>query len=179
MSTTTMRYTAAQRPGSAAASRPGQAPAEARIATVPRPAHVAGSRRRRPPGAPLPYRERSYASRQATSQRGRHPLGPDPRRLGQPRDVGFAGMVVAGLMTALVVAAILGLAHLRATPAATAPADTAVVAVRDGESLSDIARRIAPDAGVGATVDRIITLNGMSGAGVRSGQLLVVPAFER
>ncbi|MBD0322349.1 MAG: LysM peptidoglycan-binding domain-containing protein [Aldersonia sp.] len=111
--------------------------------------------------------------------RGRHPLPADRgRRMdGTHPDGGPAVLIAAALLTAVVVVGLLGLANLRADGPSTVPADTAVVTVRQGETLSDVAARIAPQASSARVVDEIRTLNDMSSAGVRAGQTLVVPAF--
>ncbi|WP_068275944.1 LysM peptidoglycan-binding domain-containing protein [Aldersonia kunmingensis] len=127
--------------------------------------------RRRPAGRPV-----AYGTRPAVVHRGAHPLAAGSRHSGDGQEIGITGLIAAALATFLVMAALFGLAHLRAGTPAAAPANTTVVAVRDGETLSDIASRIAPEAGVGAVIDRIVNLNDMTDAGVRPGQLLVVPA---
>jgi hypothetical protein len=128
---------------------------------------------RRPAGRPV-----VYATGGTGAPRGRHPLEAGSSA-DNGQDIGIVGLVAAGLVTFLVVAALLGLAHLRAGVPVTEPMPTMVVAVRDGESLSDVARRVAPESGVGAAVDRIVTLNHMADVDVRPGQLLVVPTSER
>lgn len=101
-----------------------------------------------------------------------HPL---PRRA--PRSgTGAAVTMCAALLTAFVVMALISLAHLRAGDPATVQGATSVVQVRGGETLSDVAARIAPDSPVGLVVARIIELNGMAGAGVYPGQTLIAPA---
>jgi LysM repeat protein len=55
------------------------------------------------------------------------------------------------------------------------PATTSVVQVGAGETLWDVARRVAPHADQQAVVDRIRTLNGLVGSAVQPGQQLRVP----
>ncbi|WP_280337848.1 LysM peptidoglycan-binding domain-containing protein [Nocardia wallacei] len=64
---------------------------------------------------------------------------------------------------------------------ASAPAgeSTAVVQVGAGESLSEVAARVAPGVPVRDTVRKIVELNGLRGAEVSSGRTLIVPASGR
>ena len=64
---------------------------------------------------------------------------------------------------------------LRASGSVEVPESTAVVQVRAGESLSELATRVAPGAPTTAVVQRIVRLNGLPGASVRVGETLVVP----
>ncbi|WP_237341143.1 LysM peptidoglycan-binding domain-containing protein [Williamsia soli] len=61
------------------------------------------------------------------------------------------------------------------------PADTgtAVVHVRSGESLGDIASRIAPEMPTAAVVDKIMELNGMNNSALSVGQSLLIPVYAR
>ncbi|GAB2728100.1 LysM peptidoglycan-binding domain-containing protein [Nocardia thraciensis] len=88
--------------------------------------------------------------------------------------MGFATLAVAALVSAAVVCGLLGLAHLRA--GAPAAASTAVVRVQEGESLSELAARVAPADPVRDTVRKIVELNGLPSAEVASGRTLIVPA---
>lgn len=84
--------------------------------------------------------------------------------------------VVAGALVALVAAAaLLGVLALRSAGTVEVPAATTVVQVKAGESLSQVAVRVAPDAPTAAVVQRIVALNGLPGASVRTGESLVVP----
>lgn len=84
--------------------------------------------------------------------------------------------VLVGL--AVVVAlAILGLGSFAgAMTGADVPATTTVVRVEPGETLSDIAVRMAPDSDVAAVVAKIRELNALDGSMVRVGQPLRVPS---
>ncbi len=87
---------------------------------------------------------------------------------------------LATVVLALVAAAItvwLGLvAQLGAQePPAPAPARLAVVQVQVGESLEQLAQRIAPDASVGSVVDQIRNLNELDSAAIDAGQTLIAP----
>jgi hypothetical protein len=55
------------------------------------------------------------------------------------------------------------------------PATTSMVRVGAGETLWDVARRVAPHADQQAVVDRIRTLNGLVSSAVQPGQQLRVP----
>jgi len=90
--------------------------------------------------------------------------------------VGLA--VVAGLITAwLGVVAHFGQALNDAPAASTArvPDRLAVVRVESGESLQDLAHRVAPDAPVRQVADRIRELNELPSPGVTAGQTLIAP----
>lgn len=87
--------------------------------------------------------------------------------------VEFPTMLAGLLCSALVALGLFGLAQLRSNP--TVPGATAVVQVRGGESLGQLAARVAPQARVDQVVERIVELNALEGAGVHAGQSLVVP----
>ncbi|MDQ3760316.1 MAG: LysM peptidoglycan-binding domain-containing protein [Actinomycetota bacterium] len=55
------------------------------------------------------------------------------------------------------------------------PAETAVTRVGAGETVWDVARRVAPRSDQRAVVERIQQLNGMVGSAVQPGQQLQVP----
>ncbi|MDP9165032.1 MAG: LysM peptidoglycan-binding domain-containing protein [Actinomycetota bacterium] len=121
-----------------------------------------GPQPHRPAGAPLHFRGTGVLMSRASHRR--KPVTP-----------------LATVVMALVAAAItvwLGLvAHLGA-PAADAPtpaARLAVVQVQAGESLEQLAQRIAPDASIGSVVDQIRDLNELKSAAVDAGQTLIAP----
>jgi predicted Zn-dependent protease len=60
-------------------------------------------------------------------------------------------------------------------PVKQMPSQLAVVQVQAGESLQQLAQRIAPDAPVGAVVDQIRALNQLHTAAVDAGQTLIAP----
>jgi hypothetical protein len=62
-----------------------------------------------------------------------------------------------------------------ADPVKQMPSQLAVVQVQTGESLQQLAQRIAPDAPVGAVVDQIRELNQLHTAAVDAGQTLIAP----
>lgn len=59
--------------------------------------------------------------------------------------------------------------------AARVPATTGLVQVHAGESLWQVARRVAPSADPGAVAARIVELNDLGSPSVRGGQVLVSP----
>jgi hypothetical protein len=120
-------------------------------------------RGQRPSGAPLQYRGTGVLMSRASHRR--RPVTP-----------------LATVLLALVAAAItiwLGLvAQLGAgqeSPAHPAPARLAVVQVQTGESLEQLAQRVAPDAPVRSVVAQIRDLNELPSAAVDAGQTLIAP----
>jgi len=85
----------------------------------------------------------------------------------------LAAMLAAALVVA---AAVVGLAMLHTVAADSGvPERTAVVEVRSGETLWELAERVAPHSPPQAVVERIRQLNGMQGSTVHPGQPLLVP----
>lgn len=70
--------------------------------------------------------------------------------------------------------AVVGLGSLASSVAPAVPSATKVVRVLPGESLWELAGRVAPDADPAAVVERIRELNSVDG-GVHPGQPLTVP----
>ncbi|WP_227980998.1 LysM peptidoglycan-binding domain-containing protein [Nocardia spumae] len=99
--------------------------------------------------------------------------GPHPIRTVEQARVGLATLAVTALITAAAVCGLIGLAHLRI---AAAPAATQTVQVQPGESLSEVAQRVAPADPVRDTVSQIVDLNGLRGTEVVAGRTLLVPA---
>ncbi|MFV8052609.1 LysM peptidoglycan-binding domain-containing protein [Mycobacterium sp. 48b] len=81
-------------------------------------------------------------------------------------------LVAAGITVWLGLVAQLGGVVGAETPA---PADLAVVQVKSGETLQQVARRIAPDAPVARVVEQIRDLNQLDSAAVDAGQTLLAP----
>ena len=120
------------------------------------------------------------------SQRRRVPIAPPARRraMGAPRVVARADceprlhlpmsmlLAVAGVACAAVV----GLGVLAGSGEEAVPSRTAVVRVEPGESLWELAGRVAPGSDASAVVERIRELNGGLAGGVTPGQPLTVPA---
>ncbi|MBF4998558.1 LysM peptidoglycan-binding domain-containing protein [Nocardia sp. BSTN01] len=124
---------------------------------------------RRPRGPQRPHVVAGYDRVPvATPARGPHPL----QRVEQAR-IGLATLAATALLTAAAVCGLLGVAQLRD---AGGPASTQTVQVQPGESLSDLAQRVAPKGAVRDTVARIVELNGLRGTEVAAGRTLVVPA---
>ncbi|HVE97436.1 MAG TPA: LysM peptidoglycan-binding domain-containing protein [Pseudonocardiaceae bacterium] len=87
-----------------------------------------------------------------------------------------AGWVAALVASATVVLAVVGGLDWTGAQARTAiPADTAVTRVGAGETVWDVAQRVAPRSDQGAVVQRIRQLNGIVGSAVVPGQQLHVP----
>jgi hypothetical protein len=142
-----------------------------------------------PPG-PRPVRP---AERPAPGRPGGRRAAPElpavrPRVHGGTRRAGVAGVaplrvvhrrrrvavVALGLALAVLVAVAVSL--LDGAPVGAVPSSTTVTVVGAGESLTDVARRSAPGADAGATVERIRELNTLSSSSLTAGRPLVVPA---
>lgn len=119
---------------------------------------------RRPGGRPFPY-----GSVSAVVGVSRAPHAPTSAQVRRRRVLAWL------VLTVLAVAAFAGLVALRSAGTDVVPSTTAVVRVQAGESLSVLAGRVAPDAPTAAVVERIVSLNGLTGATVRPGESLVVP----
>ncbi|MEO9222549.1 MAG: LysM peptidoglycan-binding domain-containing protein [Mycobacteriaceae bacterium] len=76
---------------------------------------------------------------------------------------------------AVVAGGAFGLASAMGADTTAVPTQTGVAQVHQGETLSGVAARVAPQAQRAATVRRIVQLNGLSGVSIRAGQTLVVP----
>lgn len=127
----------------------GVRPGEARPADV-RPAEV----------------RRDQSRRQAVVHRG-----PGPADLGSAR---AAHLILAVVVTVALVCGLGAVGHL-AGDGSDVPSPTAVVQVGAGETLWDVAERVAPGSERQAVVQRIRELNGMAGSELRPGQALRVP----
>ena len=91
-----------------------------------------------------------------------------PRALRSSRS---ASLVTAATVT---LAAVVGLGLAQGTEPGI-PEETAVVWVGAGETVWDVARRVAPQSDQRAVVERIRQLNGIVGSTVAPGQQLQVP----
>jgi hypothetical protein len=100
-----------------------------------------------------------------------NPVACDHRRAPIPLSMVF-------VLAVMVCLAVVGLAILANAGAGTpdVPERTAVVRVQPGESLTELAHRVAPNSDPAAVVDRIRELNDLPGSQVRPGQPLTVPA---
>jgi hypothetical protein len=86
---------------------------------------------------------------------------------------GRVANVVAAAAVALAVVGGLGWIGQGASPGV--PAETAVIRVGAGETVWDVARRVAPQSDQRAVVERIRQLNGLVGSAITPGQQLQVP----
>lgn len=118
--------------------------------------------RRRPAGAPLHYRSPGVLTSRASHRR--KPITPATTVL--------LALVAAGITVWLGLVAQFGAASQ--TPE-TIPNELAVVQVQAGESLQQLAQRVAPEAPVGAVVDQIRELNELQSASLNAGQTLIAP----
>jgi hypothetical protein len=98
-----------------------------------------------------------------------------PHQGGSGAGHSFGIAVATALLSALVVCGLAGLWNMKTGALTDGPAETAVVQVQEGESLADVAARVAPDLPVEQTVAQILDLNAMSTAGVHPGQSLITP----
>jgi LysM domain len=141
-----------------------------RTGTVQRPVQrpVAGSRRpapSRPAGAPMLYRGGGVAMSVAPHRRRPVPLA---------TTVGLA--LLAGVITLwLGMVAHFGQLANGDSGAAPVPDHLGVVRVESGESLQDVAARVAPQAPVRQVAERIRELNGLNSPTVAAGQTLIAP----
>ncbi|OBK74216.1 LysM peptidoglycan-binding domain-containing protein [Mycobacterium sp. 1274761.0] len=122
--------------------------------------------RRRPGGAPMRYRGPGVVMSRASHRR--RPITP-------ATTVGLA--VLAALITVWlgVVAQFGGVVGGNTDSSASVPNTLAVVRVQSGETLQQVAHRVAPDAPVAHVVDRIRELNRLDTASVDAGQTLIAP----
>lgn len=127
---------------------------------------------RRGPAALPPVRPR-VAGGGVTVPRARSVAEVPPAVLRRRR---VAAVAVLGVLLGALVGVLLGLVVPSGAPAGPAPTGTTVAVVGVGESLSDVAGRVAPGADTGAVVTRIQELNGLQGSAVVAGRPLVVPA---
>ncbi len=134
--------------------------------TVRRPVVRGGPRpdsRRRPPVAPLRFRGGGIVM--STVPHTRRPVS-------TPLTIALAGL------SALVTLWLGSLAQFSAdrvtTPASATPA-LGVVELRAGETLQQLAGRVAPDTPVGQVVDRIRDLNNLDSASLDAGRTLIAP----
>jgi hypothetical protein len=91
----------------------------------------------------------------------------------------WAGAAVAGIGLMMLVLFVLFFGRVVESGAAPANTGTAVVHVQSGESLGDIASRIAPEMPTAAVVEKIMDLNAMSNSALSPGQSLVAPVYAR
>lgn len=88
-----------------------------------------------------------------------------------------AAVVGVGLM--MLVAFMMFFGGVMDTAGDPASTGTAVVRVGQGESLGDIASRIAPGMPASSVIEKIMELNAMSNSALAVGQPLVTPVYAR
>ncbi|WP_232006366.1 LysM peptidoglycan-binding domain-containing protein [Mycobacterium sp. 852013-50091_SCH5140682] len=143
------------------ASRPAPLP-QRDARPVRRPRSVYRPAPMRPAGAPLRYRGTGVLMSRASHRR--KPITPVTTVL--------LALVAAGITVWLGLVAQLGGVVGTAAPT---PDELAVVQVRSGESLQQVARRVAPDAPVAEVVQQIRDLNQLKSVAVDAGQTLIAP----
>ncbi|WP_051898363.1 LysM peptidoglycan-binding domain-containing protein [Sciscionella sediminilitoris] len=126
---------------------------------------------RRAPGAGVRPRGRRSAAPLAVAGGSGTAAACAPRFASRPALV----LVVAGVCTALAIAL---LAVLSSASSPRVPERTAMVQVREGQTLSAIAEAAAPEVDDSAMLRRIQELNGLTSTAVRVGQPIVVPVSE-
>lgn len=123
----------------------------------------------RPAGIPLRYRGTGLGV-SATAHQAR-----SGRRVSNSVTVALAGLsALITVWLALVSQSGLWDAEAEVRPMGAGEV-LAVVYVQDGETLSSLALRVAPDSPVDRMVDRIRDLNKLDSAGIRAGQSLIAP----
>jgi LysM domain len=119
----------------------------------------------RPAGAPLRYHRTGVAM--STASHSRRPVT-------VATTLGLA--LVAGLITLwLGLVGHFGDMTNGNSASAQVPDRLAVVRVEAGESLQDVAARVAPDAPVRQVIDRIRELNALDSSSLAAGQTLIAP----
>lgn len=140
---------------------PREVPGEFRRRSRPAPAH--GPRSRRPGGAALRHRGTGVLVSRASHR---------PRPITPLTTVLLA--VVAGAIT-LWLGLVAQAGGVLGDTAQAPPSRLAVVQVQTGESLQQVAARVAPDAPVSEVVEHIRRLNQLDSAAVDAGQTLIAP----
>lgn len=139
------------------------------------------------PAGGRPYRARRRVHRTGTPARatpgGRRGLVPVAERSGRrgPTPVRLTDRGRALLVTVLLLAGLAGGSLVTErwaaadAPAGQVPRAGGAVIVQPGDTLWEIAVRVAPQRDPRDTVARLVAANGLSGVQVRAGQQLVVP----
>ncbi|KAA8960450.1 LysM peptidoglycan-binding domain-containing protein [Mycobacterium sp.] len=131
-----------------------------------------------------PVGDQGRASRRCSSR----PPGGRPRYRGtgalmslaphRPRPITPATTVGLALLAAMITIWLGLVAQLGETlhgASAGTPERLGVVRVEAGETLTQLAARVAPDAPAGQVIERIRDLNGLDGAALVAGQTLIAP----
>ena len=137
-------------------------PAPAVVRPQFRPARARRQPSRRPGGAPMPYRGPGVLMSRASHRR--RPITPVTTVL--------LALLAAGITVWLGLVAGLGGVGGGTAPV---PAELAVIQVQAGETLQQVAHRVAPDAPVGQVVARIRELNRLDSGALDAGQTLIAP----
>ncbi|MDT5018784.1 MAG: hypothetical protein QOD39_4944 [Mycobacterium sp.] len=98
--------------------------------------------------------------------------GPHRRRPITPAKTVLLALVAAGITVWLGLVAQFGGV---VGDSATVPGQLAVIQVQTGETLQQVAQRVAPDAPVGQVVERIRQLNELDSVALDAGQTLIAP----
>ena len=98
--------------------------------------------------------------------------GSEAARVRAPRPGKVVRLATAAIVTLAVIG---GLGWIGQAPGPGVPAETAVIRVGAGETVWDVAQRVAPKSDQRAVVERIRQLNGMAGSAIQPGQQLQVP----
>jgi len=97
-----------------------------------------------------------------------------PRPITPAKTVGLA-LIAAAITVWLGVVAQFGGVVGKSDSSTSVPTEFAVVQVQTGETLQQVAHRVAPDAPVARVVDSIRDLNKLESASVDAGQTLIAP----
>jgi hypothetical protein len=116
---------------------------------------------RRPPGRPRPVVAPGVAAMADCR----------PQRMSGALQLALVGLLT--FVACLGLAAVNGLSSVGSQPV---PAGVATVQARTGETLPELAHRVAPDSPVDDVVDRIVALNHLTDTTLHAGQPLQVPA---
>lgn len=120
----------------------------------------------RPAGAPL-----RYAGSGTMTSRAPHGRSTSPR-------AGWATIIGLALLSALItgwLGLVAQFGEFAAGQPAAMPEQLGVVRVADGESLAQLAARVAPDVPPARVVARIRELNGLDSAALAAGRTLIAP----
>ena len=143
---------------------------EVQAAPVVRPGFRPADTRRRPRSnrpAVAPMRYRGTGVMMSRASHRRRPITPATTVL--------LALIASGITVWLGLVAQLGGVTGGETPV---PDRLAVIQVQTGETLQQVAHRVAPDAPVGQVVDRIRELNELDSVALDAGQTLIAPIGE-
>lgn len=165
-------------PGKIPGNIPGKTPGST---TSPRPMAPSGPRPAPPapipPLAPPTRRQQQVETPVRTPGRHlAHPASPSMRAVRSPtgRYSQVMSVVVAAAVLLVVIAGLSWIGQ-GTSPGPSVPGRTVVVQVGAGETVWDVAQRVAPRFDERAVVERIRQLNGLAGSAVEPGQQLRVP----